>query len=140
MVGPPARRGDRRFSRRPRGAVARRLFAQRGAREVGGLFAYVSSFRFFFCFCFGATDASWGFCCAMRLFSLPTPYETRGDGVLLPCPPPGSVSGGFTRHLVRRTRSFRTVSFWTAVGASVFVPLVISRWSAKFFHAQHAPR
>ena len=52
MVGPPARRGDRRFSRRPRGAVARRLCSQGGAREVGGLFAYVSSFRFIFLFSF----------------------------------------------------------------------------------------
>ena len=54
MVGPPARRGDRRFSRRPGGAVSRGLFAQRGAREVGGLFAYVSSLGFLFLFHFGA--------------------------------------------------------------------------------------
>ena len=50
MVGPPARRGDRRFGRRPGRAVARRLFSERGAREVGGLFAYVSSLGFLFCF------------------------------------------------------------------------------------------
>ena len=52
MVGPPARRGDRRFGRRPGRAVSRRLFAERGAREVGGLFAYVSSLGFLFCFLF----------------------------------------------------------------------------------------
>ena len=89
MVGPPARRGDRRFSCRPRGAVARRLFSERGAREVGGLFAYVSSLGYLSCFSFvlrmlrGVSVAQCG------LLASPTPHETRGDGVWRPCPPPG---------------------------------------------------
>ena len=120
MVGPPARRGDRRFSRRPRGAVARRLCSQGGAGEVGGLFAYVSSLGFLFCFSFLVLLVLRGVSVAQCGFLPPPPRTKRAatefGGLVRP-------QGKRQRILhALRARVFRTVSFRSpASSPSVFI-------------------
>ena len=125
MVGPPARRGDRRFGRRPGRAVARRLFSERGAREVGGLFAYVSSLGYLFCFLLVLVMLRGVSVGRRRGFLAPSPRMKRArDGVCGLVRPQGGVSGGFTRPpLVLCTRVFRTVSFRTALRLRLLVSL-----------------